>query len=353
MLKNVVDSRDNNFNLIRMLAATAVIFSHSFALATGDKGTEPGVNLLGLSLGYIAVDIFFITSGFLVCRSLCVNNQVKTFIFSRCLRIYPALIVSTLICCIMGGILSEFTFAEFIVNQELREFIFYNSSMVITDYQELPGVFYSAPYSRSVNGSLWTLPWELRMYGVLIGLGIGLFITKKIGLSINWLSIVITVIAISSLSLYIFNHFYGEKHWFYPKFYRFTAVFFMGGAMYVLRKYITLNVRYFAVISCILVAFSLLNKDIFFLVYVLTMPYLVLCVAYIPKGKILNYNQLGDYSYGTYIYAWPIQQVLAISIVGITPFQMFGLAFVFTLLMSYFSWNFIEKPSMRLKRYIV
>lgn len=68
-LSDVIDSKNNNFNLIRMFAATLVIFSHSFALSTGMRGAEPVKNYLGLSLGHMAVDIFFITSGLLVCKA--------------------------------------------------------------------------------------------------------------------------------------------------------------------------------------------------------------------------------------------------------------------------------------------
>jgi len=57
-ISDVIANKNNNFNLIRMLAAIAVIISHSFALSLGDRTHEPIKNLLGISLGEIAVDIF-------------------------------------------------------------------------------------------------------------------------------------------------------------------------------------------------------------------------------------------------------------------------------------------------------
>ena len=93
-LSDVIDSKNNNFNLIRMIAATAVIISHSYALALGDRDAEPIKNIIGISLGEIAVNIFFITSGLLVCRSICFRSNLKSFIVARVLRIYPALIFS-------------------------------------------------------------------------------------------------------------------------------------------------------------------------------------------------------------------------------------------------------------------
>jgi len=69
--------------------------------------------------------------------------------------------------------------------------------------------------------------------------------------------------------------------------------------------------------------------------------------------KLTLYNKLGDYSYGTYICAWPIQQTLAVSFIAISPYMMMVSAFFITLLLAMLSWHFIEKPAMRLKRHFI
>lgn len=60
-LSNFTQGRDNNFNLIRTLAASAVLINHSFSLARGGTNAEPFINSLGMTMGGVAVDIFFIT----------------------------------------------------------------------------------------------------------------------------------------------------------------------------------------------------------------------------------------------------------------------------------------------------
>lgn len=348
-LNEVIDSKNNNFNLIRMIAATAVIFSHSFALALGENGFEPIYNLLGMSLGGIAVNVFFITSGLLVTRSLCFKINLRQFVIARALRIYPALIVSVLVCLIVGTIISTLSFNEFIRNNNSIKFILYNSSIIISDFQTLPGVFEQAPYDSSVNGSLWTLPWELRMYLVLLGVGVLILIAKRFKFKKNIIPITILLIALISTMFYFHYHLNQEVHWFYSKFSRFLSAFFLGGSLYILKNHIVLSKKILLGCNLLLIISFLFNKDVFFVVFVLFSPYIILCIAYLPKGKILQYNTLGDYSYGTYIYAWPIQQMLAITFIGITPAKMMFFTFFLTLFFAILSWHLIEKPAMRLK----
>ena len=336
-----------------MIAAIAVIISHSFALALGDKNLGVVKDLLGISLGTIAVDIFFITSGLLVTRSLLVRTDIKFFIVSRILRIFPALIICVLFCVILGAYLSSFSLPDYLEDPELLNFIFYNSTIILTDYQELPGVFYDAPLDRSVNGSLWTLPWELRMYMVLIGIGVLAYLLRKIKISFPLAQVIIVFIAISSTALYFYFHFNDNFHWFYYKFFRFSSAFFIGGSLYVLRKYIFLNINWLIIAFTLMIFALYISKTIFFIAYIFIMPYIVLCAAYLPTGKILKYNKLGDFSYGTYIYAWPIQQTLAITILSITPYEMMFMAFLITLLLAILSWYIIEKPAMKIKKYLI
>ena len=93
-LSTVVHGRDNNFHLVRLLAASAVLLSHSFPLATGSVATEPLRALLGCTPGSIAVDLFFAISGLLVTMSLVRRNSVADFVRARFFRIWPALTVA-------------------------------------------------------------------------------------------------------------------------------------------------------------------------------------------------------------------------------------------------------------------
>lgn len=85
-LSNFTQGKDNNFNLIRMIAALAVLVTHSFALAIGTQDAEPFRQSLGMTMGAIAVDVFFVTSGFLVTASLLTRQNTIEFIWARALE---------------------------------------------------------------------------------------------------------------------------------------------------------------------------------------------------------------------------------------------------------------------------
>ena len=84
--------RDNNFNLVRLLAAGCVLLSHSWPLS-GTPG-EPFERFANFSLGHFGVDIFFVVSGFLVTGSLFARGTLRSFVRARSLRIFPALTAS-------------------------------------------------------------------------------------------------------------------------------------------------------------------------------------------------------------------------------------------------------------------
>ena len=89
--------RDNNFNLLRMAAATAVLVSHAYPLSLGDGVAEPLLHYLGMDLGTLAVYMFFAISGYFVTQSFHKNSGLIEFCIARIFRIYPALFVALLL----------------------------------------------------------------------------------------------------------------------------------------------------------------------------------------------------------------------------------------------------------------
>lgn len=167
-LSELAANKNNNFNLIRLAAAIAVLINHCFPLATGREVDFWIGSHLGISLGSIAVDIFFATSGFLVTGSLLSSNDIIRFIRARILRIYPALIVMLFITTILiGGYFTSLHMKDYLASSGTLKYFLKNGSLFTGASYTLPGVFETNPYKGAVNGSLWTLPYEIWMYSTL------------------------------------------------------------------------------------------------------------------------------------------------------------------------------------------
>ena len=170
LLSELSKGRDNNLHLLRICAALAVLASHSWALATGNGTLEPLRALTGMSLGSLSVDVFFVASGFLVTASLLTRSNAIDFFWARCLRIYPALMVVILLTVlVLGPALTSLPLRDYLTAYGTRSYLLTNGLMVTDARYFLPGVFENNPYPGAINGSLWTLPLELRMYAMLLG----------------------------------------------------------------------------------------------------------------------------------------------------------------------------------------
>ena len=100
---NQMNQRAGNFDLMRLVAASLVFWSHQYSI-TGFK--EPVVPWVG-SLGGFAVYVFFAISGYLNSQSVVRSRSSAQFLISRAFRVYPALIVCVVLCVVMGAFVSN------------------------------------------------------------------------------------------------------------------------------------------------------------------------------------------------------------------------------------------------------
>lgn len=345
-LSNFTHGRDNNFNLIRMVAALAVLVTHCFALARGSGDAEPLRETLGMTMGLIAVDIFFIASGFLVTASLLSRESVVDFFWARALRIFPALLVMLLLTVFgLGLFFSSLPPSSYLANSKTYVYLAKSATMFRGAGEYLPGVFDSNPFRGAVNGSLWTLPHEMRMYVILAIVWAALRLSKRNSARLFHLGIV--TIAVASGILVVARHFYSPVP---PRlFMQLFYMFFAGASFYILKDRIMLSRKLFWCFVIVLLVSALINKHTFFVFYLLTIPYILFYVAYVPSGYLRKYNHVGDYSYGTYIYAFPVQQSVAALIPGVSVLSMLLISVPATFLLAVLSWHLLERRALELK----
>jgi len=250
---------------------------------------------------------------------------------------------------VVGLFFTKDAWSVYLLSAETHKYFIKNITLFSGVKYNLPGVFADTPYQHAVNGSLWTLPYEVKMYAYLAIIGLLLMHVHK-WLGRDFLKPVFLCMALVSIAARIGNHFQPIIS---DEFIRLFAMFFIGTAFYAFRDNIRLSSKPVFLVLVVL-ALSISHKDFFFVVYSIALPYLVFYMAYVPAGRIRRFNQVGDYSYGIYIYAFPVQQSIAATIPGVDLVTMVSLSFAVTLILSLLSWHLIEKKFLKMKgSYIV
>ncbi len=333
---------DNNFDLIRFAAAALVLFSHAYPLS--GIGPEPILALTGYeSGGAIGVATFFVISGYLVAASYLRADDLRRYARNRALRIFPGLIVVVLLAVFgLGPIVTTLPAAEYFSDLTTWRYLG-NAAMAIN--HNLPGVFLDNPFPKAVNGSLWTLPYEMTMYVGIGALGVLGLLRRRTA---------VAAVALAGLSVAVAIH-YG---WLVlprlfgladpSQFFKLGYFFFAGSLLYVLGDRLSYGWPIALALAALLVA--TFGRPIGWVVYLLTWPYFVIYLAQVPSRWAHQFGRYGDFSYGLYIYAFPIQQLL----VWAQPWQNVHLyalaAFAATMPFAVASWHLVEAPALRLKR---
>lgn len=295
-LSELSKDRNNNLDIMRFFAAVCVIISHSIPLSKGEEYADfISVYTSGsLSIGGIAVGIFFVAGGFLISKSMERVKTAKDFFSSRCIRIFPPLIFVILISVfVLGPVLTQLPLVSYFINKNTYLYLI---NMILIPVHALPGVFENNIYPEVVNGPLWTLPVEFICYILRFLAFKTKFFNKK-----NYLYTIPLATVICALVLYLNNSFFTSVI-------RPVLLFYIGFGMYVLRDYIKLSAKYNFLAIIIFILLLVMKCD--FLAMILIFPYIVFYLAYGCKYKFSNFSRYGEFSYGMYLWGWPIGQTV-------------------------------------------
>ncbi|MRD47256.1 acyltransferase [Caenimonas koreensis] len=325
--------RSNNFNLIRLLAALVVIYAHAPAI-TGFAPPEPFAQFTGHYTGALAIDVFFLLSGFLVTGSAMSDRGLRYFMASRLLRIYPALVVCCLLTVLaLGPALSASTHYWSLETWDY----FWNNATAWRAQYDLPGVFASHP-QQAVNGSLWSLPLEVRLYlAVLAAALLGLLRSRA------WFN----ALAVMAVAVGYYLHASVGADSPYKYHLHSSLMFMLGSLAWMNRDRVPVSWR--ILVALVVATLLVRNTPAFTVLFEVLLPYAVFTLAFAPG--LDGFNRVGDYSYGVYLYGWPAQQLALVAMGGDSSNAMNTLlGAAMALLVAIASWHLVEKPALALKR---
>ncbi|MEG0982665.1 acyltransferase family protein [Algoriella sp.] len=334
---------ENNFDFLRLVFSSAVIFSHSFPL-TGKEEIFTVLTNNQLGLGGLSVNVFFALSGYLIFISLKHSKTIKNYLWKRLLRLYPALIVLIAITML---ILPFFYTGDNIFSESSYRSYSYNVLSLYHVQYEVAHVFENKPYPKAINGSLWSLSYEFTMYILLLLL----FPFRK-----NRISFILLIIGfIFSYLLHIFRPDFLSKllsiiYLDSKELYRLSTYFLAGSLLsYVdIKKINTLILR----VALFFILILSLYFNFFNLVAPLVLPLLILLIGTLKTKYISSIGEkFGDISYGVYIYGFLVQQCL-MNYFGFNVYELTFYSLIITFTLAYLSWHFVEKPMQKFKNFI-
>jgi peptidoglycan/LPS O-acetylase OafA/YrhL len=343
-LEDRLRDRRNNFDVLRLLAASLVLFSHSYALTASP---EPFADLSGWTFGEVGVVMFFAMSGFLIAKSWSDQPRLVPFAVKRALRLLPALVVAvTVVVFVVGPLFTTLPLSSYFSDPTTWVY-WIRSSVLITFAGKLPGVFETNPYPAAVNGSLWTLPVEACCYALAAAIGaLGLLRRSVVLVAFSFL----LVLCVTPLSPFEVAPVGGTTSGNFPLVILLGATFMLGVTAYSSRG--RLHLSWLIAAALMVLWIVTWGGGWARMTGILALAFAVLVFAFRTPAWLRRLTAPGDLSYGIYVYAFPVQQSLAAVWHGIAPLAMFGIAFPVTYGLAFLSWRLIERPALAYKRIV-
>lgn len=342
------------FDLLRLIAASAVVFSHAFLIADFNEDSEPFFKLTGQVIGVAGVYVFFVLSGFLISESAHRSKNLGKFAIRRAARILPAfLLCNFLVVLISGAFFAKNGALQFFSDLDtwkhlLRVFLFQDTGLYYNDIEFYPSQQSNNWLPHIANGVLWTIRLEITCYlfvalfSIILGIE-GIFLAAVASLAVGF--------------LYFFSHSY-EVFWSsrYASDVLFVAPSFAAGILlnsfFRERQANGLMAALSSILLvCIFVAWDKWADNANY-IFPFLIAYPVLWVGQQNRTIFTQYSRWGDPSYGIYLWGWPVTQILrGVDGPDWSGYSLTAIALPLTIALGYASWHYIEAPSLRFAKH--
>jgi peptidoglycan/LPS O-acetylase OafA/YrhL len=333
----------NNIDAIRLILATLVILSHAFELVDGDRHRELLTRAFGgYSFGELAVNAFFILSGYLIAQSAVRTASPLRFLRKRVLRIYPGFLVAAVVSCFVAGYIGSGTKSAFFATFPWASFA---KRLVTLNVPDIPGVFAGQPYP-SVNGSAWTLRFEFICYlTVLLTAYVLRPRSGRVALAIMLGSLLASAASLVAHVPWHVGFMNGpDLLHFLTLFYAGAALSYYPGLINPRRWALYVGAYILALFLCRAISDAGWHYVIDDAATATIGAVALLSAGFTPHVRTVLGTS--DYSYGVYLYGWPAAKVMLWYVPTAGPWMVFWGSFAAALAMAWGSWHFVEKPAL-------
>ncbi|MGK0267252.1 MAG: peptidoglycan/LPS O-acetylase OafA/YrhL [Maricaulis sp.] len=337
-----LENKSNTFTAMRIAFALVVVYAHAVLIPMGlpYQGVWPEFVDATVQL---ALDGFFILSGYMITASLLNRHDMLAFTASRVLRIFPGLIAAVLLMwLVIGPLFTDLPQGQYWSDAQTLQF----PLMVLSQADPLAGlpqVFNASPIGMTMNGALWTIRYELLAYlGVGLLAAVGLYRNRSLILVWAGLAVAIGI-------LYQMFGYSGIGEGTIGSMARFGPAFMIGAGFYAARDQLPLSAGYVGL--ALLAAFASRGTAMGPVMLQIALAWLYLWVGFLDVpgriGKALR--EVEDVSYGVYILHWPLGMMAFALIPGIGANALFAIMTVSAIALGWVMRVTVEKPALALK----
>jgi peptidoglycan/LPS O-acetylase OafA/YrhL len=336
--------QDNGITLVRVAAAAVVVLSHAVVLHGGPATMDWAEARTPLSFAGHAVNVFFVLSGVLVAASLDRSSTAIDYLRKRVARIVPGLVVASLfVAFVIGPVTTTLPLDGYLASW--RTWLYpVLAGVFLRAPATLPGVFEALPAAGMVNEPIWTLKYEVICYFLLPALvAAGGFRSKSVmgaALALALVLYLLTTARIDPHGSWTLREHLG----------RFVPTFLAGVAAYAWRDRVALTG--IGALAGLIIAVALNGTPMSVLAWSLAAGYAALVASEaLSRGRgavLCAWFRRNDWSYGTYIYGWPVGQWLVFALPGLGVAALGALSLGMALALGALSWRWVEAPIMRL-----
>ena len=335
-------ARQNGFDSIRLLAALLVIFSHAFLLTSGNYDDEWVHMATGgqTTLGSVAVGAFFVISGLFITASFDRSVSRADFVRKRALRIMPALVVViSLTVFVLGPLLTTLPLDAYFGNRETWTYLGHMVFLPVTAF--LPGVF-EGNTLPTVNESIWTLKYEVICYAIT-------FFTMMLARRARVIVLAGWIASFLIVRFWPNADFVSGFEYYIVATARMFRFFGTGMLLYLFRDRVMISPR--LAWACLAITVAGTQTPVFLEICAVFGGYALIVFGFLAPAAFRQLARRGDWSYGVYVYGWPVQQVTALFIDAArdNAYVNSAISLVCALVLGWLSWTLVEHPALRFK----